>query len=315
MSSARMLAPGVPFWGAVRRGGSGAVESDAGQRPASLLRLLAVACLMLGALLGVASAAFAQGGAPGAVPTAPPGLWDRVAEVVVTRWVTIGLLVVGCVLLFIDLLTPLTWGVMGTLGVLAVGLVFAAHITMHTGGWIGIVLLLGGVTFLLLETHVFPGHGIAAVAGLLLTFLGMFWSLGGSQNALFSLSVSAVLTVVTLIAFFAYLPKSPIWKRLGQEMRQHETLGYTTSDNKMFLLGRTGVALTVLRPAGTAEIDGLRVDVVTEGDFIEAGAPVVVTHVEGVRVVVERDVAASSPDRGERSGSGSAREMSATRVA
>jgi membrane-bound serine protease (ClpP class) len=210
-----------------------------------------------------------------------------VAGVAIQPWATITLLVVGCLLIFIDLLTPLTWGMTGTLGVLAVGLVFAAHVQFHTGAWIGIILLLGGVTFLLLETHVFPGHGIAAVAGLLLTFLGMFWSLGGSANALFAMAVSAVLTVVTLIAFFAYLPKSPIWKALGSQMRQHNTLGYVTSENKMFLLGRTGRSLTVLRPSGVVDIDGLRVDVVTEGDFIEAGSPIIVSHVEGVRVVVE----------------------------
>lgn len=290
--------PAVAFAG-------GGVRHSERARPGgvSLLRLVGILLLVLG--LAGAALAQQQGAAP--PPAAAPGTWDRISQIVVTPWVTIALLVVGCVLLFIDLLTPLTWGVTGTLGVLAVGLVFAAHINEHTGGWIGIVLLLGGVTFLLLETHVFPGHGIAAVAGLLLTFLGMFWSLGGSQHAVFALVVSSLLTIVTLIGFFAYLPKSPIWKQLGQQMRQHAALGYVTSDNKMFLLGRSGVAVTVLRPAGAAEIDGVRVDVVTEGDFIEAGTPIVVTHVEGVRVVVEKQAVAA--------GAGAAAEVASSRVA
>lgn len=264
-------------------GRRGAPFSPAASSSAPLRRVLG----LLLVLLGLVSSAFAQGGAAAAA-AAEPGVWARVAAFVVEPWATIALLVVGCLLIFIDLLTPLTWGLTGTLGVLAVGLVFASHVQNHTGGWIGIILLLGGVTFLLLETHVFPGHGVAAVVGLLLTFLGMFWSLGGSANALFALSVSAILTIVTLIAFFAYLPKSPIWKALGAQMRQHASLGYVTSENKMFLLGRTGRALTVLRPSGVADIDGLRVDVVTEGDFLDSGTPIVVSHVEGVRVVVEK---------------------------
>jgi membrane-bound serine protease (ClpP class) len=52
------------------------------------------------------------------------------------------------------------------------------------------------------------------------------------------------------------------------------------------LLEKTGTALTPLRPAGTAVIDGKRVDVVTEGQMIERGTPVRVIAVEGMRVVV-----------------------------
>ena len=53
------------------------------------------------------------------------------------------------------------------------------------------------------------------------------------------------------------------------------------------LLGRRGRALTSLRPSGTVEIDGRRVDVVADGEFLDAGSAVVVSGVEGGRVVVE----------------------------
>ena len=53
------------------------------------------------------------------------------------------------------------------------------------------------------------------------------------------------------------------------------------------LRGMTGVAASFLRPAGVAQIDGKRVDVLTEGEFIAAGTPVRVTRVEGARMFVE----------------------------
>ena len=52
------------------------------------------------------------------------------------------------------------------------------------------------------------------------------------------------------------------------------------------LLGQTGTTLTTLRPAGTAVINGKRVDVVSEGAFIEKGKNVKVVDLEGLRVVV-----------------------------
>lgn len=54
------------------------------------------------------------------------------------------------------------------------------------------------------------------------------------------------------------------------------------------LLGSEGVAVTILRPAGFAEIGGKRVDVVTRGENIEQGTKVRVVEVEGNRVVVEK---------------------------
>jgi membrane-bound serine protease (ClpP class) len=43
-----------------------------------------------------------------------------------------------------------------------------------------------------------------------------------------------------------------------------------------------------LRPAGVADLGGSRVDVVSDGSFIDAGAPVEVIRVDGNRVVVRR---------------------------
>ena len=51
---------------------------------------------------------------------------------------------------------------------------------------------------------------------------------------------------------------------------------------------REGTAVTDLRPAGMALIDGRRLDVVTDGDYIEAGTQVVVVRVTGNQVIVEK---------------------------
>ena len=53
-----------------------------------------------------------------------------------------------------------------------------------------------------------------------------------------------------------------------------------------FFIGHEGVACCVLRPAGIAEFDGVKLNVVSDGEFIESGVPVRVERVEGNRIVV-----------------------------
>lgn len=53
-------------------------------------------------------------------------------------------------------------------------------------------------------------------------------------------------------------------------------------------LNMEGKAVTDLRPAGMALINGQRLDVVTDGDYIEAGSPVIVVEVTGNQIIVEK---------------------------
>jgi membrane-bound serine protease (ClpP class) len=62
--------------------------------------------------------------------------------------------------------------------------------------------------------------------------------------------------------------------------------GYTSADTLEDLTGRTGRTLTDLRPSGTVEVDGHRVDVVSEGPFVSSGSTVEVVQSRGAVVVV-----------------------------
>ena len=83
------------------------------------------------------------------------------------------------------------------------------------------------------------------------------------------------------LAWFRYFPKSP----LGKMFVSQSVVGNINAQRPE-LLHLEGVAKTSLRPSGTALIGAERVDVVTEGGLIEAGTPVKVVAIEGMRVVV-----------------------------
>ncbi|MBN1421700.1 MAG: hypothetical protein JXP34_23200 [Planctomycetes bacterium] len=108
----------------------------------------------------------------------------------------------------------------------------------------------------------------------------------------------AALAVVTTIAYVIFLIQ--FWtRRLAHRgaLTQEESVA---SDRRFDdLLGREGTALTALRPAGFADIDGARVPVVSEGKFMEKKARVRVTDVKGNRVVVTELEPPEAPDRSE----------------
>ena len=144
-----------------------------------------------------------------------------------------------------------------------------------------VTLILAGAALLLLET-VLPGMiaGIAGfgclVAGVVVAYLNFDVR---TANLVF-LAVVVGLTAGAL-CWFKFFPQS----RLAKLFISQRTVGDIGTE-KPELLHQTGTAFTSLRPSGTAVINGKRIDVVTEGPFVERGSPIKVVEVEGARVVV-----------------------------
>ncbi|MCA9440669.1 MAG: nodulation protein NfeD, partial [Candidatus Omnitrophica bacterium] len=56
------------------------------------------------------------------------------------------------------------------------------------------------------------------------------------------------------------------------------------------LTGQTGVTLSSLKPGGLARIGKKRMDVVTQGEYIDAGETVRVVEVRGMQVIVRKEI-------------------------
>ena len=65
-----------------------------------------------------------------------------------------------------------------------------------------------------------------------------------------------------------------------------DSKGFVSFPSDKDLIGKEGIAFTTLRPGGTVEIDGRRIDVVAESEFITKGSKIKVLRVEGIKVVV-----------------------------
>lgn len=145
------------------------------------------------------------------------------------------------------------------------------------------VAVILGIVLLAVEILVIPGFGLVGILGVCSTVAGgaLAWKHLGPLWGLLAIGVSVAAATLLIWAF----PRT----RLGKKFMLHESdAGYTAPAADLgLLLGRRGTAMTMLRPSGTAEIDDRRVDVVTDGTFLDAGTPVRVVRVEGARVVVE----------------------------
>ena len=90
--------------------------------------------------------------------------------------------------------------------------------------------------------------------------------------------------MVILMKFFG--KKLHMFNRLVLNDSMTTEEGYVSNKNRIELIGKQGQSLTPLRPSGTIVIDQERLDVVTEGNYVDAGKTVEVVKVEGSRIVV-----------------------------
>jgi membrane-bound serine protease (ClpP class) len=144
-----------------------------------------------------------------------------------------------------------------------------------------ITLLVAGALLVLAET-VLPGL-IAGAIGLCCLVAGVVegYVQFGERPGNLILLVVLVGAVAGFCLWLKFFPDS----RTARLFVSHSVSGEIGTDRPE-LLRQTGTAFTQLRPSGTAIINGKRVDVVTEGQLIESGAPIQVVAVEGMRVIV-----------------------------
>ena len=204
------------------------------------------------------------------------------------------LLSLGVLGVIIEFKTP-TFGLAGLAGLTMLGLFFGSRWIVGLAGLEEVLLLGGGLALLAVEAFILPGFGIAGIVGLAAVGSSIFLSLvpamaapGDFATAAAVLSMVGIVVVLIGWALLRHLPRSGRFARSGLllEDSTNREGGYSSATVRAELIGASGVAMTDLRPSGTARIGDERLDVVAESEWIRAGTPVRVVRAEGYRHVV-----------------------------
>ncbi len=144
-------------------------------------------------------------------------------------------------------------------------------------------MLLAG--FVLIGTEIFIPGGLLGIFGSMAWVAAAIvgwrhfpapWNLISSISLLF-------IGVLTFVVWIRYFPKSRVGKSLALTESTADYKSHTTTD---ILVGTEGKALSTLRPSGIAVFDGRRLDVVADGEWIEAGEPIKISSTGGGHVSV-----------------------------
>ncbi len=143
------------------------------------------------------------------------------------------------------------------------------------------------IALLVVVTEIFiPSLGILTLIALGLFIYSLYivyTSLSTTVGVVFTI-IDITMIPLILVMGMKLLASSPL--ALKRELSKTDGVVSQEEDLKKYI-NMKGVSLTDLRPAGIAEIDSQRLDVVSDAEYIDAGTPVMVTGVTGNRIVVE----------------------------
>ncbi|MFZ5563868.1 MAG: NfeD family protein [Thermodesulfobacteriota bacterium] len=213
------------------------------------------------------------------------------------------LMLIGLGAIYTEIKSP-GFGAPGIVGIICLALFFMVQYSVGLADYTELLLFLLGLVLIGLEIFVIPGFGIAGVAGILCMIAGLVLSLQGFvlpdpsmpwQTELMVSNLIQVLGAVVaafLVSLFLLRFVLPRMSTVVRGPYLGATLGNAraeTSANSGARVGDRGLAATPLRPSGKMKAGPDIYDVVTEGDFLEKGTPVVISAVRGNVLVVSKE--------------------------
>jgi len=228
--------------------------------------------------------------------------WEEALFAFLTSPTIAGLLLMaGLGGIYVEVRTP-GFGAPGIIGATCLALFFGSHMVLGMAEWIDIVLIMCGFALIVAEVFLLPGFGIAGILGFTCLIAGaymamvkapipdpsFYWEMIDMHEALYSLTVTFISFLIFVFASGFILPYTPMGKALILNDSQATDAGFIaqTAEEVQEALGQVGTAATALRPSGRGRFGTKKFDVVTRGEFIDAGTPIRIIESSGNRHVV-----------------------------
>ncbi|MCG3089110.1 NfeD family protein [Sporosarcina cyprini] len=209
---------------------------------------------------------------------------ESVARIITNPVVVPILLSIAGLGLVLELYSP-GFGVPGTMALVSLGLFFFGHLVAGLAGYEALILFIIGVGLIIAEF--FLAGGIAGVLGAVAVVVSIILAGGNPMYMAISLLIAIAIAVIGMVIIMKFFGRKLhlLNKMVLMDATDTES-GYVSNVNRTELIGKIALAITPLRPSGTVNLDGERIDVVSEGSYIEKGKDVMIVKVEGSRIVV-----------------------------
>ena len=151
---------------------------------------------------------------------------------------------------------------------------------------LGIVVLVIGILLIGIEFYM-PGFGVPGITGTICTAAGVY--LTGKDTSqriivgIIAIVIVAVMLVISIIIFSSKNFKSPI--KLDTDLQGKNV--FIEEQDMEYLIGKQGVAITDLRPAGKGEFDGVTLDIFSANYFIKKDTKLIITSIENNKIMVK----------------------------
>ena len=167
-------------------------------------------------------------------------------------------------------------------------------IALVTGNIPELIMMIAGFVLLVIEMYI-PGFGLAGISGTVLMIGGIALMGPTPLQALILILISVILLSIAFSLAMHSISKGRLSRSklvLNEALNQKES---TAAEDISYFIGKIGQTRTALRPAGIAEFDGVKLNVVSDGDFVSNQKYVRVERVEGNRIVVRETNAEGRP--------------------
>lgn len=177
-------------------------------------------------------------------------------------------------------------GLFGILGIAIMACYFSFHLTGEVGLWV-VILYVVGLLLIIIDGKVIT-DGTIALLGVIMMIIGLAIP---APTLVYGILVSMGFLVggFSSILFLKVFPSRNLWAKMTLKDRLTGELGYNSiNEQYLGLIGEEGKTISPFRPTGTVEINGQQYSATSGGQWLEANIHVVVSAVDGTRIVVKK---------------------------
>lgn len=214
------------------------------------------------------------------------GFQMKLAKYISSPYISSLLLTIAFVGLIVEILTP-GFGLGGTISIIGFGLYFGGNILAGHSHWTSLALFITGLILLVIEGIV-PGFGLPGISGIIFVSIGIILAMDSFGIALLSLSIAIIITAIVTMILIKYGFRSALLDSIVLTTQHKGEKGYLSADSKDGLLNKKGMTLSSLRPSGFIDIEGEKVDALSDEGFIPRDTMVEIVRIEGSKIFVRR---------------------------